>query len=472
MLAKKLLFILLFPFFVFSQERFGNEWINTDQNYYKIEVVSDGVYALTFQDLQKIGIDTKSFDPRNLKLYLQGKEISILVEGETDGVFDVSDRIIFYAEQNKGELDSLVYRPSSARMNSSQSLFSDKSTYFLTYNNAPGKRIITNKNQGFGLGNYQLSKLSLNYTSQYSFNNIIGLLTNLQQSYYEPGEGRTGMFLSSDSLSTFKIDIKNFLTSSSEKSSLKIQLNGRSNTSHKIVVSINDVIQKDTLVFGSFEKLVKTFDLKDEWLSSGQLKIIFLPISQGSFDWYSPTNFDIIYPKKRESSDVYLNGRSNVNYEVPKDALVFNTTDKWNVSVNEVKSNSFSSIQGQSYFVSQKLLTPILIGKADFEKYKGQKYNYVIFTDDSLVKGAEAYAAYRASEDGGSFSTLIVTPEKLYNQFTYGFRNPDAVRRFSDYLLHDQNETVHLFLVGRPVTFPDELRGTRYKDFVPSYGYP
>jgi hypothetical protein len=130
MFLRYLLLSLLLPLLTFSQEPLGNEWINFEQNYNKIQIAEDGLYQLGYQDLQNLGLEPSSIDPQLLKMFLMGHEKAIIVEGAGDGSFDMGDKIIFYAEENKGELDSLVYRPLGARMNKYQSLFSDYASYF------------------------------------------------------------------------------------------------------------------------------------------------------------------------------------------------------------------------------------------------------------------------------------------------------------------------------------------------------
>ncbi|MEM9023727.1 MAG: hypothetical protein AAGB22_08290, partial [Bacteroidota bacterium] len=67
-------------------------------SWYRVAVSEDGVYALTFQDLQQLGIDPTGIDPQHLRLFSHGAgmlpeenavphpndlpELNILVEGE------------------------------------------------------------------------------------------------------------------------------------------------------------------------------------------------------------------------------------------------------------------------------------------------------------------------------------------------------------------------------------------------------
>jgi hypothetical protein len=68
----------------------------TQQGSYKITVSADGLYRLTYADLQAVGLPVDSLDPRTWQLFEQGQEIAIRVEGEEDGSFDSGDSLLFY----------------------------------------------------------------------------------------------------------------------------------------------------------------------------------------------------------------------------------------------------------------------------------------------------------------------------------------------------------------------------------------
>jgi hypothetical protein len=74
----------------------GSEWINFNQFYYKIPVAKNGIYRLTYSNLQNAGFPVDVVDPRRLQLYHRGVEQAIYVDGESDAKFDAADFIEFY----------------------------------------------------------------------------------------------------------------------------------------------------------------------------------------------------------------------------------------------------------------------------------------------------------------------------------------------------------------------------------------
>ncbi len=97
----------------------GDPWI-------KITVNSDGLYRVTYADLQGAGLATavlNSLNPRTFRLLDAGQEQHIQVVGEGDNVFDATDSIVFYGQRNT--------HPHS----------DDNNVYWLTWSGANGLRM-------------------------------------------------------------------------------------------------------------------------------------------------------------------------------------------------------------------------------------------------------------------------------------------------------------------------------------------
>ncbi len=68
----------------------------------KITVEADGLYGVAAADLQAAGINVGMLDPRDFRLELMGQPIPVDVTGESDGVFDPGDRVVFYGKAATG----------------------------------------------------------------------------------------------------------------------------------------------------------------------------------------------------------------------------------------------------------------------------------------------------------------------------------------------------------------------------------
>ena len=89
---------------------------------YKISVDEDGIYQVTYADLQVAGVEVDSLDPRTFQLHNQGEEVAIYVAGEGDGSFDPGDYILFYGQK----MDTK---------------YTDVNVYWLTWGSANGLRM-------------------------------------------------------------------------------------------------------------------------------------------------------------------------------------------------------------------------------------------------------------------------------------------------------------------------------------------
>ena len=136
---------LIFCFLIFvtnalKAQKYGNEWIDYSQDYYKIKISKEGIYRIPDSILLNAGIPLNSIDPRNFQLFHNGTEQAIYIEGENDGVFDSNDFIEFYGNKNDGFIDSLLYEDVEFVPNPYYSLINDTAVYFLTWNSSTSNK--------------------------------------------------------------------------------------------------------------------------------------------------------------------------------------------------------------------------------------------------------------------------------------------------------------------------------------------
>jgi ELWxxDGT repeat protein len=92
-------------------------------------VEEDGVYRLSGADLAAAGFDL-SGDPTRLTVYARGRQVPIRVVGGEDGAFDPQDAVEFYAQRNQTRfLDSPHARHSAG------------ATYYLAWGGVAGERV-------------------------------------------------------------------------------------------------------------------------------------------------------------------------------------------------------------------------------------------------------------------------------------------------------------------------------------------
>jgi Peptidase family C25 len=468
------LFLLTILHHGHAQQLSGNEWIDYKKGYLKIEISTDGIYRISYDELKSAGL----LSLKNLKMVHHGIEVKIKSFLESDGELKPGGYIEFYAEKNKGDLDSLVYRPMSKRTNPYQSLFSDVSAYFLVNSDNQVSRIESVKTLDFSGDVIFQEELVLAPNTQYSFNNNIGLLPVLMQSYYEPGEGWSGDFVSADTSAHYKLNLPDFDNSTFLEPRLTLSLNGRSRVFHNLSLDINGKTFDDNIEIEPFGFTNRTYFLSKP--INNTLVFTFKSLNKNEYDWYSPNYFKISYPRKIVDGFVNrkltLYGSSSKVFPLKlkdKSNLVYDITSMYQPKEIQISSLSCaflntSGLKHANIFVSDKPLKPSVMSILKFQDHPIDT-EYLIITASTLKSSATEFANYRSSEKGGGYKTEVVFVDDIYNQYFYGEKNPEALKRYINSKLASAKRKFVLFL-GHPVTFPDVLKNSN--EIVPSYGYP
>ena len=479
-------FLLIWlPLASLAQFRFGNEWIVPAQPYVKIGIVEDGIYRISYAELLNAGFAIETINPKNIQLFHHGRELAIEIIGEADGHFDASDFIEFYAEKNKGEQDSLVYYQAS-RANPYHSLFSDETFYFLTVGQDAGKRIRSYAAVPTTQApeTYHLAEQVTAFANQYSFNNSIGLVPSVQQSYFEEGEGWTGNFIIPDTVARFTMAFKNRVQVPGVQPYVEFQVNGRSLTTHRLWYALNQNTPRDTVSFGPFSPRRIAFGLPESAINNEAVTVKTQSLKSANTDWYSMTYLKVIYPQQflldgRKSVYFHLKPNSSNQSVVQLDDvgagyLAYTLTDRYATAKLALQNRQLvvpNTATKQTLFVSNELKKVNSITIAHFAVINPRPYTYLIITHKSLLESATQYAAYRASAAGGGYTPLVIETKDIYEQFNFGERSPIALRRFADFMLSGGKDK-QLFLLGRGVSFPDVLKKAEADDLVPTFGYP
>jgi hypothetical protein len=489
--------------------RFGNEWINHSQTYFRIPVTEKAVYRLTTADLQKAGFPVSSVDPTTLQLFRRGIEQAILVTGEADKKLDTPDYLEFLGEGNDGLQDTLLYRPMNAQPHPYYSMYSDTAAYFLTWrtDGKPGKRVaIVQETKPDGLlpETHHIAEQLLVLKDEMSTNPATGPTPFITQYevYFEEGEAWTGPMQQKDKPYSQVFKLPGWASNTPEKPEIELLLNGRDTYSHLVDVSVGSANRSlGSLKFNGFQPSrfsaqLQTTDLivKNED-QSAELTLNTVSNGAGEFDRYSVSFVRIRYPQTislKNGNQQLLRllskagGRSYLEIpDAPATTVVYDITEagaaKLIVGTQDGTTRRLvvpNTTISRQLMIATNAVTPTRLERVVFRKFDPVKPNYLIVSHELLMKPVgqvadpvRAHAAYRASVQGGQYDTLVVTMKELTNQFSFGERTPLAIRRFADYMLTGGTNKF-LFLVGRSsVYFPFRKNPNQYYlDLVPTIG--
>ncbi|MBI9034507.1 MAG: type IX secretion system sortase PorU [Bacteroidales bacterium] len=136
-----------------TKRTYRNQSVLKTGNWYKIRLQSDGVYKITYQDLEAMGINPSNINPSKMGIFGNGgdmraesnsvfrydglQENAIYFSGEDDGKFDPQDYILFYGDSP----DQWIFKAKDKTFKHLKHPYNDYTYYFLTTDQGTGKRI-------------------------------------------------------------------------------------------------------------------------------------------------------------------------------------------------------------------------------------------------------------------------------------------------------------------------------------------
>ncbi|MEX2593806.1 MAG: C25 family cysteine peptidase [Anditalea sp.] len=507
----------IFTFFVFflgSLEGMSQvEWIDYTRDYYKIPTAKDGAHQLGFTTLSASGVDMNRLDPRDIRVYHRGEEISIFVAGQNDGQFDAGDYIEFIGKRNDGTLDKDLYPEPEMMPNPYFNTHSDTTAYFLTVTpGIRGKRMSVKEVPEESipiLESYQAEYVDV-YSDQYALGRTYG--EGIRLAIYDRGQGWVGPVITRGNRNEHNFHNLGAI-SPSGSASLEIGLVGRSESPHLTAISVGPATGRlreigqysmDNFDFLKVEAPLSPTDFS----TTGDLIVGVTSLGvDGAVDNISLSYTKINYTKLSDSGDFELEtfsvpaGESKLEIpDVLENYVAYEISD-FNHPVKATLSKNGNNLiipagqlDREAKMIVQQVnsVTEItLMEKVRFRNILQQPSDYIFISNDLLRKPSSsyadpvgAYAAYRATAAGGGFDTLTVNVDDLYNQFSFGEKSPLAIFEFlKQYYPRHQPE--YLLLVGRSYGIYNTRRvgGVRYfyrnnpsvfdfQDLLPPAGYP
>lgn len=479
-------------------QRFGDEWINIGSQYLKLTVNSKGIYRITKTDLDNAGFTNNTQLLKNYQLFFRGQEMAINIVGNPNGNIGPSDYIEFYAMNNDGKQDEELYKPKTARANIHHSLYSDETTYFLTVGTSLGKRMnqAPNINPNLTIDSYFISKILDVPNENWNFDISKSFVPNLIQSYFEPFEGMTsGLFwnvFNASAPKPYKLDIPltNFAANSGFNTNFETLLVTRSPQSKNIAYNLGNGTTGNINIGLYFTGGKLNVDIPI--ITNDKIPVNINTTSTVNIDIWSYFYTLIRYPRlpifvdnheyefKENSNNVsriQLSGASNsvIGYEIND---IYNQSM---ININNIDGNldiyAGNSIGIKKVFLANNFKKPIRTSIITFENINQALFDFLIVTDKRTRLGADAYKTYRESILGGGYKVLVAETQQLYDRFSYGERNPIAIRRFVDYMASTTQKMKYLFLIGQSISQPNMLKlkefaGQPSDDYVPTYGFP
>jgi len=436
------LFWISFPTLSLAQDSL---WYRYDLTYYKIQTAADGIYRIPASSLAVLDIPLKRIDPRYLRLYHRGKEVALQVAGEQDGRLDSEDYLDFLGLKNREWSSNGIGIP-----NPYVNTFSDTTAFFLAYTpGEKGKRMELNSSPDVhlpGADQFEVAQLQV-FADQYALGKMARW--GLRSSTSKEGQGWMSSVIAPGIDLDFQLD-STFTKVDSQSISLVLGWVGRSPQEHVPLLWLGTSSKVLRTLpnpqFSGFESLQQSLVLQQEAIQEGKLKLHLAvdPARNGDY-------FSLAF--------------AQLTYSVP---------------IGKVSARP-----------TPRRFTVEALHAIRFRDYQSLPANYLIVGHGQLelpslsyLNPLQAYASYRASAAGGSFNTLVLRMEELYDQFAFGERTPWALHAFLKFYwpIHRPQ---YLLLTGRSIApfaqewvenasffYRNAPQSFEFQDLVPSAGFP
>lgn len=486
---------------------YGHEWIVPEQSYLKFQVTEDDFYRITYEELSAAGWPVESISSDDFQLIHQGEPVFFHASNNWSGPLSSGDYLIFRANKNRGELDHHLYRlPDEEQLNPRFSLYTDTSSYFLSWIQDGGTNIYQTIPNDISSPPspapyvWQRSEVVFSEHFMKEYYRVSG--QTLYNSHMGIGEGFGSR------------SVNELLASGSVIQEVELPLDNLAEGAAAPILQTRYVVPKDTSrrkiqVLSVNGELVRQ-DTAYSWNMYNvetNLPDVQLSGSSATVRWeglYGPTDevsvgfVAIEYPaiptaNEQNIYEAIIRASGLAQYIVVTGiegslatAYDVNTGQRIQTEVTNGQLEMLwpSSEEDRHIFVfTDELSLPTLPATTvQLDLPNTNDADYLVLTSNYLRNNGDqvqAYADYRASTTGGGFKTAVINTEDLYDLFGYGVNHHSiAVRNFIAWERRRNPNFEFLFIIGKGREYKD-LRNPDQLDaalgatfFVPTFGFP
>lgn len=456
----------------------------------KMSFTEAGVYKIDWNKVREMGFDPAQIDPRNIAIYgnpggmlpqnlseprpIDLLENKILVTGQSDGVFNDTDYILFYVDSP----NQTIYDNQEDQFQIVKNLYSDEINYFFTIKTEAGERIESSPNLGSDqplipnareLIFHELDETNLLTSGREWLGEQLNTINSINFDYSISNliENKTIKVYSS------------FVTQAFNTTSLNIELN--SNTVGTL--QFQSIPNSQYAIKGDIQE--GTFQLSSDQVSTNSINLKFSFDRNGSNNAIAYLNRFLIDLPTVPS----FTGDQKEIYFTPSEkeisSFTINTSNSdlqiWNVSnPSNIQSQQFSLSNNQAEFstfsdqlAKYQLFSPNSLPVPEsFEEVANQNLKglptpeFLIITHPNFISEAQRLADFRQSHD--NMSVQVVTTEAIYNEFSSGRQDVTAIRDFLKSKFGNGSTLKYALFFGKG-SYDYKNRVDNNSNFVPTY---
>lgn len=442
-------------------------------NWFKITIPQTGVYKLDFNQLRQAGIDVNSIDPRTLKLYGNAGgmlpqanttarpndlvENAIIVQGESDGVFNASDFILFYAQGPNAQRSN----PAKEIIYYEQNLYATKNYFFLTYGETVGKRIQV---APFVNGTVTISQFQDVVHYERTLTNILQSGREWYGERFENGAGQT-----------IKVELEGIVPGTQMKLISDVVAYSLAGSSFKVSINNIPAGEQGVQLVPNSQYGIKARHKRDTFSIAADNIGATTRISQdityafskvgsssayGHLDFFTVTGTRklAVYGAQTSFRSFESLQQNTTNFSIDKATSatqVWDVSDPYTPALQTVQlSGNVATISAGTEILKEFIAFNQTLSVEAIKKIPNQNLHgtssiaLLIVTDSELQAEAQRLADHRTSFSG--ITSRVVTTEEIFNEFSSGRPDVTAIRDFAR-LLKKRYPTdfKHLLLFGK-----------------------
>jgi hypothetical protein len=465
-------------------------------DWHKFSLENDGVYKIDYELLRKTGINPDQIDPRNIQIFSGGNgmlpqpnnkariidlvQLSLFVSGEADGKFDRGDFILFFGQGP----DKYGYNQQKQIFEYENHLYADKNFYFLSVGATPGKRIT---NQATVDGSFPIVREFEDFA--YYETEKYNLLKSGRQWFGEQFDNSPEAVI--------RFDIAGIIDNSPIKIASHVMAQSISDCTFKVFFNNTPILDQPVPAIPNTQYGIKGRITKDTIsINSSFVKAaaqntqeVKYQFTRGSTAGLSVGYLDFfLFTMKRKlalygDQTIFTSSKSLDNtvstFEVtsvnPK-TIVWDITDPFNTVLQSLTLSGTSllttaptsSLKKFIAFDSEKTKSPTFeITIKNQNLHAVDNKSLIIVTHPTFRSEAERLANHRQSKNG--LSTLVVTTDQVYHEYSGGKQDVTAIRDFvRDVYRKAGSSLKNVLLFGRG-SYDYKSRVASNTNFVPIY---
>ena len=475
---------------------FASHSILQSGKWYKIAVNSDGIYKLSYQFLQSVGIDMATLNPSNIRIYGNGGgmlpelnsmarpddllENAISVQTAVPGVFGTSDYVLFYG---KGPNTWSFNNSSVPKYQHTLNLYSDSAYYFINTDLGAGKRI---QNQASSSSSLVPANNIVTSFDDYGFHELDAV------NFIKSGRGWYGEYFDNIASYNFSFSFPNIDATAAATVRANIASRDITGTAYYSISSqsgiTNDTIQSTPQ--GDPYAYIKAASFS---FIPNASPVITVNVTKQTSDAVAWLDYIEVNARRqltmvgnqmifRDSKSVGTGNVAQFNVSSTSPVNIWDVTDPANVMLQS------TNIVGSSYqfvlptdnlrqFVSfssnsSSFLLPTFIGSvANQDLHSLSNKEFVIVVHPDFYEQALQLASFHESRD--SIYANVVTTQQIFNEFSSGAQDVVAIRDFLK-MFYDRagsNTSLipkYLLLFGDG-SYDNKHRFSNNSDFIPTY---